>query len=193
MSRGGAWRPVTVSDLSEHEWEIDDIVLGCRTATTADASSADMAWPPLRPATHLNLEWLWMKFCARARDRLAVYRLDTNETVALWCSYVSLVQCNSARYYRLDRLEVGPNYRHGEISDLAFALVACRALELGADGIILESIPELDRFYRRMGGMRDVDPRPGSRLPEGYIAWCFDKARLLALRGAIQNEIQDSE
>ena len=64
------------------------------------------------------------------------------------------LQLEGQRYYRLDHFEIAPSVRGQLVGIFCFGLIAARAIELGADGIVLAALPEVARVYEKWGGMK---------------------------------------
>jgi len=123
-----------------------------------DAAKIDREWPPKRSSHHLNVGWRWAPLLARSPERFALKRGDGGEIAGLWCSGKGVVELPAGRHYRLDYLEVNPEFRAGaggsEVSLLLMAVVAARARELEAEGIVLETYEALVQWYENLGGIR---------------------------------------
>ena len=68
---------------------------------------------------------------------------------------------------------------------LTLALIACRALELGADAIVLTAfdVPGLVDAYRRAGAV--VRRPPGCRHPSNLVSLVFEPAVVALLKGFV--------
>jgi hypothetical protein len=110
--------------------------------------------------------------------------------MALWCSAKAQpLKLREGKFYRLDYFELDPRLRGGEAGVLAFALVAARARDVGADGIVLATWPPLRRFYEGIGGVeREL---VGWRAPANLITFVFTTDALANL-SAVLSERQES-
>lgn len=75
--------------------------------------------------------------------------------VALWCgTRARPIQLpENGPCYRLDFLEIAPEHRGGDLGTFALALACDRALELGAKGMVLGALPDLEDWYRAHDGI----------------------------------------
>lgn len=114
-------------------------------------AAVDESWPTLRPSESESQVWSWRKIMQAARDRF-VLRDAAKEPLALWSSAKSTpLSLPGGRFYRLDYLEVCPRHRKARLGAFLMALIARRAREIGAGGMVLGALPEAAQFYERLG------------------------------------------
>ena len=152
-----------------------------RVPPSTDLELIDRLWPGARNPDHGYQHWRWTRICARSTDMLAMYDSNTN-IIGIWCSQVDVpARIGSRFYYQLDYLEVSPYHQRTGLGPMALALVACRASELGCDGMVLGSIESARGFYEKM---RASAGGPGTWQPSepGLIPFHFPKGRLNFLK-----------
>src|SRR2546430_15672934 len=81
--------------------------------------------------------------------------------------------------YRLDYFEIDPRHRRGSLGLFAFALAGSRAMELGAQYLILGAFPPVATFYERAGGARGAVQ--GWNAARGLIPFRFTREALTRL------------
>src|ERR1700733_9242739 len=93
--------------------------------------------------------WSWRDNLSLAHDAFCVTRAsNASLPVAFWCSTARrLLRLQDGLAYRLDCVEVDPTLRGAEVGLFALALVATRALECGANRIVLGALPQAKKFY----------------------------------------------
>ncbi|MBP9204906.1 MAG: hypothetical protein KBG28_13125 [Kofleriaceae bacterium] len=113
--------------------------------------------------------------------------------IAIWASKVgSPIALAGRRYYRLDYLEVDPARRgDGQTSTLLLGLIAKRAEEHGASGVVLAafSIDRLLQAYEYLGAERGAPP--GWNHPPQLVPLTFNAAALHRLRELIDDLQED--
>lgn len=175
-------RPVPpASLLAGTWWDLPD--LGRLTVAVPTASAVahlDREWPEHRPAHHANLHWSWGKILKSQPERLAI--VDAKGVVlALWSSAKHRpLRLPEGSFYRLDYLERDPRVSAGLLGAFAFALAGARALELGCDGLVLASLPEVATFYDEMGGERRIPV--GWRPTRSLVPFIFSAGTLTILK-----------
>lgn len=143
----------------------------------------DVDWPPRRRPTDWHRAWRWRDLTAGKSETFAI--VDPTDTVlGIWCSAKHKpIRLPDGLFYRPDYLEVAPGARGQEVGVFLFFLIAARALEAGAQGIVLGTWPVLRRFYEGLGG---VERRPrGWNLEANLVPFTFDKATLEELQEAL--------
>jgi hypothetical protein len=118
----------------------------------------------------------------------------TDVPMAFWCGTKrGPITLPEGPFYRLDYMEVHPRLRGGPLSVFMVALWACRALELGANGIVLSAFPAegLLAFYRRAGAV-ERQPR-GWNQPRGLVPFVFERPLLEELKGYADGLLEDEE
>lgn len=63
-----------------------------------------------------------------------------------------LLELGVGRCYRLDLIETNPRWRGLGVGNFMMHVLAGRAIEAGADCLLLASVPEAISFYERLGG-----------------------------------------
>jgi Acetyltransferase (GNAT) family len=149
---------------------------------------ADRVWIPLRRPT--DVDWRWRNLLADSRDMIGILRISDGAPVALLCSTASrLLRIPGGPAYRLDFIEVGPQFRGGEAGVLALAAAASRALECGARKLVLASVVEARKLYDRAGGKQRL--AEGWRAPRGLLPYEFLEDDLHFLEEALHERRQD--
>lgn len=114
-------------------------------------AAIDESWPALRSPQSESQSWSWRRIMRSARDRF-VLRDTADEPLALWSSAKSgPLRLPGGRFYRLDYLEVCPRNRKARLGAFLMALIARRAAEVGADGVVFGALPEAATFYEKIG------------------------------------------
>jgi hypothetical protein len=124
-------------------------------------AAIDERWPAQRAEADWSRSWLWTDL---ARDKAEVFAVsdDRHRLLSIWCSNKSKpIRLQGTGYYRPDYLEVAPDARGKTMGAFTFSLMAARALELGASGIVLGTWPFLREFYAGLGGIERL-PRGGT-------------------------------
>lgn len=119
-------------------------------------ASIDESWPPLRNPQSESHRWSWRKIMDSARDRF-VLKDAAGVPLALWSSAKSApLRLPDGRFYRLDYLEVSPGSRRAYLGVFTMALIARRAAEVGAGGIVFGALPEAAEFYEKIGFQKGI-------------------------------------
>lgn len=116
---------------------------------------------------------------------------ESGVPAGIWCSFKDrlIVLPDEGCVYRLDRFEVNPAYRGGFVSTLLAAVVATRALELGAAGMVLASLPGALDFWIGLGGVQRM-PRGWSIEEEKLIPVVFTREALVELKEDIDELVE---
>lgn len=114
----------------------------------------DREWPPARPTDALHRDWRWTDWVRdeRSEERFALLD-EEDQPQFIWCGPRRLLRLAGGPFYRPDRLEVAPASTRSGIGTLGMAVVATRAVELGATGMVLKATREAAPFYRGLGGV----------------------------------------
>lgn len=143
-------------------------------------AAIDAKWPGLRPATDVTVGWRWTDIVS---GHVEVFTLldAAGEAAGIWCSTRKhLITLPSGQYYRLDFVEVSPTHRGTLFGGLVFGIIAERALELGAVGLVFATWDTHIRYYAAMGGRQE---RPtGWTVPKGLVPFWFDARALVRLK-----------
>jgi GNAT superfamily N-acetyltransferase len=105
--------------------------------------------------------------------------------VAIWLSKKRKpIQLGGRLYYRLDNIEVHPAHRGARVGRvlgvLLMGVIAQRALEVGASGIVLVTWESHISFYGRLGGRQEA-PR-GWTVAADLVPFVFDEVALTRLK-----------
>ncbi len=150
------------------------------------------AWKRIRKHGVLHADWDWSELAPAHNDCFVVVD-ERSEPVAIWCGKHSTpLALGGNKYYRLDYLEIHPSLGGLALGAALLILISVRALEVGADGIVLAALP-VDRvreFYRDRGATEGA-PAGWSFDPE-LIPFTFDRAALQRMR-EIADELRQSE
>ena len=162
------------SALDGAEWEFDGLgAVRLSVASSETARRVDHLWTASRTVEAASNGWCWYDICAAAEDRFAVSTGE--ETVAMWSAKTGVL-LDGACFYRVDRIEVAPHRHRQGYGFASFYLLATRAREVAATGIVLAALPEACEFYERLGG---VQHRPrGWHSAPGLVPFLFDSSRL---------------
>jgi len=175
--------PPVSSVLAREVWEIEGVgALRVRVATREDLATIDGTWPALRQPTDWHHAWRWDDICASKRERFAVIAND--EPVGIWCcDHTTPRDLPNRIAYRLDYLEVRGDLRSGPIGPFLLTVIASRALEVGADSVILAAfpIPGLVRAYVASGAEERC--AKGWNPPPKLIPLVYEHAALAHLQG----------
>lgn len=147
----------------------------------------DELWPLLRRRDAEHNHWRWMKLLKKGRnsslipERFALISSKTMLVEAIWCSSVDCVkQYGGMKCYPLSYIEVFPKNVGKFIGTLAMAIVASRALEQGAEAVVLQSLGQSCPFYERLGGRQMNLKELRSRI--NLVTYIFDGDALAELR-----------
>lgn len=182
MAKPKPWPAIPASRTTRRRWPID----GLGTVRLVGASpnllkELDRTWPPLRPDA-ADVSWHWYAVAAATGERWAI-TLDL-KTVAAFVAGPKLLKLPDGLTFRLDFLETRGDLRGKSLGALSMALIAKRALEVGATRLVLSALPRIDalRLYDQTGGER-VTSR-GWNPAFGLIpfTWEPDALRALARR-----------
>jgi hypothetical protein len=133
----------------------------------------------------VHLAWNWAEIVPDMHDAFVV--LAEDEPIAIWASRLrSPVVLEGRKYYRLDYLEIDPRRRGDQlVAPLMFGLIARRATELEAVGVVLAAfqIPGLVKRYVTLGASQGC-PR-GWNHPTELVPLTFEQAAIDRLRELI--------
>ena len=177
-------RPRQPSDLSKKTWTVTAIgKLRVIEPSTALLETVDAEWPNARRPTDWNRAWRWLDLTAGKVEVFAVVN-SADRVVGLWCSAKHKpIQLPDGLFYRPDYFEIAPDVRGQEIGVFVFLLIAARALELKAQGIVLGTWAVLTQFYEGLGGVQKK-PR-GWNLAANLVPFTFDAETLADLKAAL--------
>lgn len=171
--------PTTLTRL---RWDIPDVgIVIVRAATFNNCVAIDATWPPSRRPADVHHAWRWVDIWSSLKDCFVI--MDSECPVAIWGSSVSRpLQLAGTTYYRLDYLEISPAHRGKILGAFSTAVIAFRASELGATGIVLTAfhVPGLVEFYEKMGAVRGA-PRGWSH-PKELVPLTFELSALQRLK-----------
>lgn len=145
--------------------------------TPALVQRIDHDWPQQRPVDDYSVDWAWSDLLAECRESFAIVTESGGDPVAIFgAKHSEPLKLLDGPLYRIDFLEVAPARRGSDAGVLLLALVALRAGEVGARGIVGASfnIPGLLNFYQRAGAKLEC-PR-GWNPPAGVIPLHFDES-----------------
>jgi hypothetical protein len=103
--------------------------------------------------------------------------------LALWSSSKKKpIRLPEGIFYRLDYLEVSPPSRGGVVGTFTLAVIAARATELNATGIVLAAFPikGLSDAYERAGAVGRCPQ--GWNCPANLLPFIFEAAALARLK-----------
>ena len=83
----------------------------------------------------------------------------------------------------MQRLELSPELRGGEMGVFLFLLIAARAIEVRADGILVGTWPLHRKFYSGLGASEG--PIRGWNLGSDLVPFKFDREALEGLASAL--------
>ena len=161
--------------------------------TLADLERIDGEWPPLRPKKDLTYSWRWRELVDGEKETFLLKKED-GTPVAIWVSRRRKpIVLGGKLYYRLDNIEVHPTHRGARLGRilgiLLMAVIAQRALEVGATGLVLATWDTHADFYGKAGGVQ-VAPR-GWTVATGLIPFTFDERALSRLKEMADEFIAD--
>ena len=173
------------TQLCGRRWSLDDTgTLELGDARRADLERIDAEWPSIRPESDVTRHWQWQELAGDEVETFVLKR-DDGCPVAIWVSKKRKpILLEGRLYYRLDNIEVHPQHRGVRLGRLLgtflVALIAQRALEVGAEGMVLVTWQTHADFYRKLGG-RVGAPR-GWTVPKDLVPFVFDEATLIRLK-----------
>jgi GNAT superfamily N-acetyltransferase len=159
-----------------------------RVVTPSDRhlEEIDTEWPTGRRPTDWHHAWRWKELAAGKVEVLAVVGAN-DKAVGIWCSAKHKpIRLPDGLFYRPDYLEVAPAVLGQELGVFLFLLIAARALELGADRVVLGTWEILRDFYRGLGGV-EGKPR-GWNLESNLVPFTFDRETLEGLAEALEGK-----
>jgi len=174
------------SALLGRRWSVPGVgSISLRHVTQAHLSEIDALWPQSRRADDWHHSWRWKDILKRRPESFVVTAVD-GAVAGIWCSAKKRpIRLPAGSFYRPDYMEVAPARRTSGLGVFLFALIAARALELNADGVVLGTWPVLRAFYRGLGG---TEGKPqGWNLERDLVPFFFDSSRLKGLRAELQN------
>jgi GNAT superfamily N-acetyltransferase len=140
----------------------------------------DRRWPELRPETDLTINWRWTQIAASKVEAFTLLNRD-EEPVAIWCSQRKRpLVLPAGNHYRLDFAEIDPTSRKSGFGRLVFGIIAERALELGAVGLVLGTWDTHVRYYESLGGREEL--AQGWTGPANCRPFRFDQTALQRLK-----------
>lgn len=141
---GSRIRKSAFSSLRGKTWDVPHVGLVTVVGAYADTLHLiDDLWPQNRRPTDAHAQWKWSAISQRCEDCYVLLDSD-EEPLAIWASKrKSPIMLEGRSYYRLDFIEVRPDLRQigGETATFALGAVATRALEIGAQGVVLAAFP----------------------------------------------------
>lgn len=162
-------------------WDLgEDGVVTLKDAGLTVADAAESLWRS-RGERRL-VDWSWRKIVLQSHETLA-FTDPTGGPVALWASAPErlLVLPNDGLCYRLDFLEIDPALRGGVVGYYAVAVACDRALEAGADNLVLAALPDSRRFWEETIGAT-VGRIHGWHVPGTLLPCRVDRAIMEDLR-----------
>jgi hypothetical protein len=152
--------------------------------TDQHLSAIDAEWPPGRRPTDWHRAWRWKKITSGKVEVFAVLG-PAEQLLGIWCSAKHKpIRLPDGLFYRPDYLEVAPGQRGQAMGVFLFLLIATRALEVGARGIVFGTWDILRVFYRGLGGV-EGKPR-GWTIETNLIPFVFETHTLEGLREALE-------
>lgn len=170
-------------------WHFPDIgELSADIVRLDQLEDIDATWPAIRErmdpdGTDPARGWLWCTIGGACSEKHAV-RDGDGAIVALWASAKEKpIKLQEGPAYRLDWLEVRADLRSGGRGLACLAIIAARAIELGADRVVLGAHPDPRtlRFYDTIGAERRA-PRPW-KAPRNLVAYVLGPKRTSELKG----------
>lgn len=190
MTRHRRTKATTLTNRLWKAAELGEVRVG--TGTVALAKTLDAEWSQRRRESDNHLAWQWTRIVSDAREAFVV--IANGKPIAIWASKLgSPIDLGAERFYRLDYLEIDPNCRgDGQTSVLLFGLIAKRAEEHAAGGIILTAFPidKLVEAYESLGAERGA-PR-GWHYPKELVPLTFRRSALTRLRRLIDGLEEDA-
>ena len=157
-----------------------------RTPNRRVLTEVDANWPDQRRADDQHLAWVWADICAQTAENFVLVDA-AGRAAGIWaCKRAGLITLDGASFYRLDRFEIAPQYRGAKVyagetlAVLLFSVVAARAEELSAAGVVLGALPASVAFYAGLGGEERLVC--GWTVESGLIPFVFTSAQLVELR-----------
>jgi hypothetical protein len=140
----------------------------------------DAEWRPKRPTTDVTTGWVWSDIVADLPETLVL--VDANKSpAAIWCSAKRLpIALPGGKYYRLDNVEVRPTLRGTLVGGLTFGVIATRALELKATGMVLNTWETHVDYYTALGGRQEL--ATGWTAAPDLVPFVFDETALVQLK-----------
>jgi GNAT superfamily N-acetyltransferase len=185
-------RPPKATSLTNKVWAAADLgEVRVGAVTVEVARTLDEAWSPRRAGDDIHLAWVWANIVPDLREAFVVRA--KGEPIAIWGSKLgSPIELGGQKYYRLDYLEVDPDRRgDGQTSALLLGLIAKRAAEHGATGVVLATfnIDGLIRAYEYLGAERGAPS--GWNHPIQLVPLTYKQPALTRLRELIDDLEED--
>jgi GNAT superfamily N-acetyltransferase len=172
------------SSLLEKCWLVPDVGhLTISGVSQALLGRIDSSWPSNRLQGDYHHDWRWGQITKGKVEAFVLLR-DSIEPVGIWCSARrSPIRLPDGRFYRLDHLEISPTLRGTGFGVFLVSVVAARALELHADGVVLGTWDALRGFYLELGA---EERKPaGWNLAINLVPFTLQLAALQTLSGLI--------
>lgn len=190
MTRHRRTKATTLTNRLWRAADLGEVRVG--TGTVNLAKTLDAEWWRHRRDSDIHLAWQWASIVSDAREAFVV--TADGKPIAIWASKLgSPIVLGPERFYRLDYLEIAPTCRgDGQTSVLLFGLIAKRAEEHAATGIILAAfqIDKLINAYHALGAERGA-PR-GWHYPKELVPLTFRRSALARLRRLIDGLEEDA-
>lgn len=154
--------------------------------SAATAQRIDAAWPGQRPPEDHHHVWRWATLLGECRDSFTLVTEGAGEPAAVYGSrHATPLNLASRLFYRMDYFEVAPKLRGTGVGVLMLGVMALRAREAGAVGIVgaAFNVPKLLAFYRAAGAVLEC-PR-GWNAPPGVVAFHIDESALTRLEAIV--------
>jgi hypothetical protein len=148
----------------------------------AELLRVDESWPAARPSETPYSQWEWEPELRGTDERFAL-RADDGRIHAVWAVTKAIPKLDGATWYRPSVLEVHPSGVRGQLGTAAVAVIARRACELDAAGVVVEAIPAARAFYERLGARaRGPNEFRSWRVSDKLVPLVFDGSAVVRLR-----------
>jgi len=149
----------------------------------------DGSWPGTRLQGDYHHSWRWTEI-ARGCAETFVLLGEGAVPIGIWSSSKRRpIKLPDGRFYRLDYFEADPAHRGKGFGVFLLSVIATRAVELGAIGVILGTWEPLRSFYLNVGAKESVPS--GWILAPNLIPFTLESALLEEMTTAIA-EIEDA-
>jgi GNAT superfamily N-acetyltransferase len=178
------YRDPIVSVLLKKRWSVPNVgKVSVEVASRPALSKIDGSWPKARFQADYNHSWVWMEI-ARERAETFVLLGEGDVPIGIWSSSKRRpIKLPEGRFYRLDFFESAPQHRGKDFGVFLLSVIATRAIELGAIGVILGTWEPLRPFYLKVGAKERA---PGGwNLAPNLVPFTLESALLETMATAI--------
>lgn len=163
-------------------WDLgEDGELTLVAATAEMVTAAQAAWAVSRPLRMVDRSWVEVRL--QSHETLALMD-DAGNVKVLWASEPDSLRqvVRVGPGYRLDFFEIDPLLRGGVVGYYGAAIACHRALDAGANSVLVPSLPGATKFWIEKLGAR-TERIVGWHVPQGLVGCYIDRTTMEDLKG----------